>query len=590
METITDKFTITKKDDYILGVHKSDSGYSFAIVSKEKNITLVIFDSDRNKPEYVINVDETYKTGDVFSFNLNGVNLEGFSYYYLENEKVLVDPYATLLSGVSDFDEKLNSKIDTTLCAKICNSGYDWKDDVRPRIPKEDVILYKLHPRGFTKSNTSKVKNPGTFKGITEKINHIKKLGVNAVELMPSYEFAGFDFGINYWGYSEGFYFSPKAAYTSVYGVKDDYTAEFKDMVRIFHKNNIEVYMEFYFPKDTYSGMIVDCVRFWKKEFHIDGAHLLCDSRVSRLLADDPYLADIKLIYGSWDEEGRNANLFDYNENYEMIVRRFLKGDENMLRDFSEAFRKKPRFSTNINFVADNNGFTLMDVYSYDRKHNEDNNENNKDGKDYNNSWNCGEEGNSRNRRVIQLRTRNRKNAMAILLTSQGIPLIYAGDEFGNSQNGNNNAYNQDNEVGWVDWSAFAKNRKFFTFVCEMIDFRKKHKILHTAGELMQCDYKYYGLPDISYHADKAWYPEMEHYNRHLGIMLCGKYAGDADDIYIGANMHWEEHELGLPKIPDKKWKKVIDTGENDISDTDNNKTVTVEPRSVVIFVSEKNS
>ena len=209
---------------------------------------------------------------------------------------------------------------------------------------------------------------------------------------------------------------------------------------------------------------------------------------------------------------------------------------------------------------------------------------------DFNISWNCGVEGPTNNRKIKELRTRLMKNAMCMVMLSQGVPLIYAGDEFGNSQNGNNNAYCQDNETGWVDWSALNKNRKFFNYVTELIEFRKNHHILHTAKELFQTDYKYYGLPDISFHGSKAWYPEVENYNRHLGIMLCGKYAGDENDVYIGINMHWEKHILALPKVPDKKWRLILNTNDTEGIIIEQNRTMEVPPRSIVVLISEKNS
>lgn len=372
---------------------------------------------------------------------------------------------------------------------------------------------------------------------------------------MPSYEFEEYAFNFNYWGYGKGFYFLPKAAYSSCYGSCVDYTVEFKDMVKKFHKNGMEVYMEFNFTDEVDACMADDCIRYWKESYHIDGARVICNDRIRQVIADDPYLVDIKLFYEYWDDNFRNHNLLEYNEGFENVARKLLKGDEGQLKYFSECFKKNPVHGYTVNFVCDNNGFTLYDLVSYDRKHNEENGENNRDGKDYNNSWNCGEEGDTKNRKILAQRLRNRKNAMCFVLLSQGIPMIYAGDEFGNSQNGNNNAYCQDNETGWLDWSALRKNRKFYNFICTLINFRHNHKVLHIEKELVQSDYKYFGLPDISYHGSKAWYPEMEHYNRHLGILLCGRYAEENEDIYIGMNLHWESIYWLCPRFRGKHGK-----------------------------------
>lgn len=589
MKSITNKYTIIKNENFILGADRTEDGYSFAVVSDLDEITLVIFEKGIAAPKYSITLGKEYKIGNVFTVIIKELEIDDFSYVYMGDGEIFVDPYAKMLTGLPEFSVIDNTGL-VNVRAVIGKHEYDWKSEKKPQISKEDLVIYKLHPRGFTMSQSSKVKYPGTFKGITEKIKHIKKLGANAIELMPAYEFSEYDYHFNFWGYNDGYYFAPKAAYCSSYKEGGDYTSEFKDMVKKLHNNSIEVYMEFYFPREIYAGMIDDVLRYWKKEYHIDGAHLICDERVRLFLAEDPYLKDFKLIYSNWYTDCNNNNLFEYNEGFENVARKFLKGDDGQLYDFIEVFKKNPLHTSVINYIADNNGFTLMDLVSYDRKHNDENGEHNRDGKDYNISWNCGEEGPSKSRKVLLQRMKNRKNAMAFVLLAQGIPLIYAGDEFGNSQNGNNNAYCQDNETGWVDWSALPKNRKFFNYVVELVDFRNKHKILHSEKELFQTDYKYYGLPDISFHGSKAWYPELEHYNRQLGIMLCGKYAGDENDIYIGINMHWEKHILALPKVPDKKWTVLFNTSDYESVEVLEDRTIEVPPRSIAVLISEKNS
>lgn len=579
------KYTILPNYNYIYGADVIHNGYDFSVISESDEITLLLFEHGREEPVYSIPVDKRYKRGDVFTFRITDIPLLEYEYLYMADGEVFADPYAKLLSGLPEFGIK-----DTTglqhIKGLLKKSQYNWKNDIKPCINTEDIILYKLHTRGFTMSKSSKVKHPGTFKGISEKINYLKKTGINAVLLMPSYEFEEYAFNFNYWGYGKGFYFLPKAAYSSCYGSCVDYTVEFKDMVKKFHKNGMEVYMEFNFTDEVDACMADDCIRYWKESYHIDGARVICNDRIRQVIADDPYLVDIKLFYEYWDNNFRNHNLLEYNEGFENVARKLLKGDEGQLKYFSECFKKNPVHGYTVNFVCDNNGFTLYDLVSYDRKHNEENGENNRDGKDYNNSWNCGEEGDTKNRKILAQRLRNRKNAMCFVLLSQGIPMIYAGDEFGNSQNGNNNAYCQDNETGWLDWSALRKNRKFYNFICTLINFRHNHKVLHIEKELVQSDYKYFGLPDISYHGSKAWYPEMEHYNRHLGILLCGRYAEENEDIYIGMNLHWEKHILALPKIPGKTWEIIINTNDNEDVFVGDDSTIEVPPRTVVVIIS----
>lgn len=581
------KYTILPNYNYIYGADIIHNGYDFSVISESDEITLLLFEHGREEPVYSIPVDKRYKRGDVFTFRITDIPLLEYEYLYMADGEVFADPYAKLLSGLPEFGIK-----DTTglqhIKGLLKKLQYNWKNDIKPCINTEDIILYKLHTRGFTMSKSSKVKHPGTFKGISEKINYLKKTGINAVLLMPSYEFEEYAFNFNYWGYGKGFYFLPKAAYSSCYGSCVDYTVEFKDMVKNFHKNGMEVYMEFNFTDEVDACMADDCIRYWKESYHIDGARVICNDRIRQVIADDPYLVDIKLFYEYWDNNFRNHNLLEYNEGFENVARKLLKGDEGQLKYFSECFKKNPVHGYTVNFVCDNNGFTLYDLVSYDRKHNEENGENNRDGKDYNNSWNCGEEGDTKNRKILAQRLRNRKNAMCFVLLSQGIPMIYAGDEFGNSQNGNNNAYCQDNETGWLDWSALRKNRKFYNFICTLINFRHNHKVLHIEKELVQSDYKYFGLPDISYHGSKAWYPEMEHYNRHLGILLCGRYAEENEDIYIGMNLHWEKHILALPKIPGKTWEIIINTNDNEDVFVGDDSTIEVPPRTVVVIISKK--
>lgn len=589
MKTINGRLRITKNENFILGSDILDNGYSFAFVSDSDKINLILFSNNIRKPEYTIELTKEFKIGNVFSVTISGVSLDGFSYVYEADGEIFVDPYAKILTGLSEFGKKDESGL-FNVRGIIEKCKYNWNNEKKPNINSEDLIIYKLHPRGFTMSATSKVKNPGTFKGITEKINYLKGLGINAVELMPAYEFKENEYNFNYWGYCSGYYFAPKAAYSSIYGIEEDYTKEFKDMIKKFHNSGIEVFMEFYFPREVYAGTIDDCLKYWKQVYHIDGAHLICDERVRLFLAEDPYLKDFKLIYTNWYTDINNTNLLESNDKFENVARKLLKGDEGQLRDFTEVFKSNPYHTFTINYIADNNGFTLMDLVSYDRKHNEENGEHNRDGRDYNISWNCGEEGESKSRKVLSLRLKNRKNAICMVLLSQGIPMIYMGDEFGNSQNGNNNAYCQDNEIGWLDWSALNKNRKFYTFVKQMIEFRVNHKILHMEKELLQSDYKYYGLPDLSYHGSKAWYPEMEHYNRHLGIMLCGRYAEEDEDIYIAMNLHWEKHTLALPKVPDKSWILFTETNDMENVEMEKYRSVVVPPRTIAVLISKKNS
>ena len=268
-----------------------------------------------------------------------------------------------------------------------------------------------------------------------------------------------------------------------------------------------------------------------------------------------------------------------------------------MIRDVMWALKHNSSADGVCNSITAQTGFTLWDLVSYDGKHNEENGERNQDGPDYNYSWNCGAEGPSRKKNIIRLRKNQVKNAYMLLLTAQGTPCLLAGDEFYNSQKGNNNAYCQDNQVGWIDWKALKKNESLFQFVKNAIAFRKEHPILHVAGEMYGVDYQTRGLPDVSLHGERAWYMNSENTSRLLGIMYCGAYAHRADgsedaSIYVAYNFHWEDRIFALPNLAGyRKWKKVIDTSavkENGFLEQEQetySKKLKVTPRTIVVLM-----
>ncbi|MGN0375332.1 MAG: alpha-amylase family glycosyl hydrolase [Butyrivibrio sp.] len=576
--------SIIKNDSYIMGSHKTEKGYIFSYSSSNPTVKLLLFSEDSREADMTIVLDSSYKTGDVFSVLIKGINLDSYMYIYEDGGFLVSDPYAECLK-YSDYEVMAGVPY-----AVIGRSRFNWKDDRPLGYSAEELIMYKIHPKGWTANKFSKVRNKGTFKGITEKIPYLLELGINAVEIMPVYEFVPDGFRDNYWGYSGGFYFTPKQDYCACKGKRTDYTVEFKEMVQRLHANGIEVILEMFFPSDISPSFIDDCIRFWRREYHIDGVHLICDERARLFIAKDDFIKDVKLFHTNWDADSSNSNLYEYNEGFMETARRLLKGDENQLMPFLYALRKHPIHASNVNFIAYNNGFTLADLVSYDHKHNEANNEGNRDGKEFNLSWNCGAEGPTSNRKIKDLRLKLMKDAIAMVLLSQGVPMIYAGDEFGNSQSGNNNSYCQDNDLGWTDWSALRRYRGYFEFVKKLIAFRKDHKVLHMSKEPMLMDYRYYGYPDMSFHGSRPWYPEMEHYNRHIGVMLCGRYAAEESNVYLAFNLHWEKHELALPNISGRIWKVEFNTENAGDNNPINNNFLTIGPRSVIVLTDEKNS
>ena len=287
----------------------------------------------------------------------------------------------------------------------------------------------------------------------------------------------------NYWGYSEkNFYFAPKQSYSST----PDSCRELKDLIREMHARKMECIPEFFFPQGTNPMLALEAVHFWVDSYHADGFHFVGAGVPTELLIRDPYLTRTKMLFenidADWIYGGHNPvrrNLMEYNDSFMMNGRAFLKGDEGQLGSFADHVRRNRTTHEFVNYMANVNGFTLADAVSYDWKHNEKNGEDNEDGPAVNASWNCGAEGRTKKASVLALRRKQEENALSYVFLSQGVPLLYAGDEFGNSQGGNNNAYSSNNSVGWLDWNEIGKEKDLTLFVKKLIAFRKNHPILH---------------------------------------------------------------------------------------------------------------
>ena len=553
----------------------------------------------------------TNTIGDIVCVKAEKIASARYEYNFCIDGKVTLDPYAKVLIGTGKFGEE-HPEGHEVRCAMIAGN-YDWEDDRKPQIAYEDAVMYSFHVRGFTKQRYSGVRHKGTFLGITEKAEYFKELGINQIKLMPAYEFAEMESvktharyrkeelpkRLNYWGYTKAFHFAPKRAYAAT----QDPVREFKDMVKTMHRLGIEVLMEFYFPEGCSPRYITECLQYWVQEYHVDGFHVRGVQGICNLMATDPLFADTKLlnIYFPVEEIYGKKNLpkkrmvAECNDGFMIDVRRFLKGDEESLKAFAERMRRNPKGSGLINYIASHDGFTLCDLVSYEERHNEDNGEQNRDGRVQNYSWNCGEEGKSRKKKILELRNRQMKNAWCMLLLSAGTPMILAGDEFCNSQLGNNNPYCLDNEISWLDWKGYKSgNSEMFRFVKDLIAFRKKHKILHMGQELSMTDSLSCGFPGISYHSSSAWYGELDGQNRKIGVMYCGKYADEDELIYIAYNMHWMEHTFALPALPGGyRWNVALDTSEGILEEDKwrllpDSRQVQVSSRTVIVLIGRK--
>ncbi|MBQ2473650.1 MAG: alpha-amylase [Lachnospira sp.] len=602
----------------IMGANLIDGVYNFSFANASSNVTLLLFSEKKKHPKYKIKFEEDMRFGDVYSMAISGIDLSSYFYAYEIDKHIFIDPYAKEITDCGCFGKKSREDV---YISPICLPEYDWEGDRPLDLDYKDSIFYKLNVRGYTKSKTSKVKEKGTFRGIIEKLPYLKDLGITTIELMPAYEFDeigrfyqlkedsilsryGVDTRfingeksstVNFWGYTRGFYFAPKASFSSRVAGKDykkGYSSEFKDLVKEAHKAGIEVVMEMFFVKESVS-LCLDCVRYWVNEYHIDGVHVYGEETILKAIASDPMLSKTKVLTVFWEgNKGTYKHMANYNNDFQNVVRQLLKGDENQLQSFINVTKNNPTNSAVINYITNNNGFTLTDLVSYDRKHNELNGENNRDGENFNYSWNCGEEGPTKKRKIIDLRLKQIKNALTMVILSAGTPLILAGDEFANSQEGNNNPYCVDSEVSWLTWKETSTAKKIFDWTKTLIDFRKKYAILHQENPLSQTDRLSIGFPDLSYHGNNAWFTPTDNFIRQVGMMYSAAHGeeGVNELIYIAYNMHWEEHELALPKIDSKEgWKIVMCSATKKETATINEekRTVLLAPRSVAILVGE---
>lgn len=577
---------------------------------------MIVFDLDYENLEYGYRMDGPF---------------DPVAGHRFDRSKILLDPYARAVSGRNVWGVSPNWQNAFPYRGRLVFDDFDWDGDNPLETPIEGLVIYEMHVRGFTRHASSGVKFPGTFAGIREKIPYLKELGVNCVELMPIFEFDEFEHSrpgpdgnllMNYWGYSTVGFFAPKAGYaaTGKMGMQVD---ELKALVKELHRNGIEIILDVVFnhtaegnergPHISFRGidnktyymltpdghyynfsgtgntlncnnpvvrsMVLDCLRYWVADYHIDGFRFDLASILGRdpwgaplsnpplleTLAFDPVLARCKLIAEAWDAGGLYqvgsfpgyGRWAEWNGKYRDCVRKFLKGDSAMVGEMAQRLEGSPDLygvrgaTASVNFVTCHDGFTLHDLVSYNGKHNFANGENNGDGCNDNDTWNCGIEGPTDDPRINLLRRRQIKNAIAMLLVSQGVPMLLMGDEVGRSQRGNNNAYCQDSELSWFDWELCRSNADLFRFVKHCIAFRKAHPVLHDRSALWHPD----GAV-VSWHGTRAWHADWSEHVRTLAFMIAGtaycNRKGKPDAIYVAMNTHWDAHWFELPALADE--------------------------------------
>ncbi len=671
-----DGFTVRPGFYEINGATAIPGGVNFTVYSHgATSIELLLFHRGADEPYAVLPFPQHYRIGNVYSMIVFRLNIEEFEYAYrvdgpyepekgliFNRNKYLLDPYARAVTGQSRWGA--TSPSGQHYKARVVKDDFDWGDMKQPLHPMEDLIIYELHVRGFTKDESSGVaeKHRGTFAGLMEKLPYLLELGVNVVELMPIFEFDEMqDYRevdgeklCNYWGYNTVSFFSPNTSYSA----STEYNREgneLKHLIQVFNKHGIEVYLDVVFnhtaegnengPFFSFKGfdnniyymltpdgkyynfsgcgnslncnhpivrqMILDCLRYWVTTYRVNGFRFDLASILGRdedgspmnepplleTLAFDPILGDVKLIAEAWDAGGLyQVGTFpawnrwaEWNGKYRDDMRSYLKGDEGFAQAAAQRivgsrdiYEVNSRENASVNFITCHDGFTLYDLFSYNEKHNEKNGWGNTDGAGSNCSWNCGAEGETKDPAINALRRRMMRNAFAVLMCSRGIPMFLAGDEFGNTQFGNNNAYCQDNLISWLDWRRLEENRDMFSFFRYMIRFRKEHRILR-----INVSDGAYGFPDVSFHGVRPWRDHFSRHEHYIGVLFAGREEGkEADILYLASNAYWEELSVCLPDLPQHmSWQIEADTWEEQMSPGPlEGNTFVIRPRTVMVL------
>ena len=548
-----------------LGITENNGIVNFSVeVESGKTCRLCIYKKGEELPELIIELPEKTAVGEARYVALPLSKVKGREYNYEIDGIKKLDPY------VKSYTTNVGTG---EVRGKILMNAYEWEGDRPLNIPNHEVIAYSLHVRGFTMHRSSQVKHKGTFRGLVEKLPYFRELGINQIQCMPVYDFDENTSYTNYWGYGEANFFAIKKRYAA----SKTPEKEFKDMVKTFHQNDIEVLLNMPFTEQTAKQCIVDCLRYYRMEYHVDGFVL------------NPYVAPMDSI--RTDAILRGTKILVNQDDYQNSTRRFLRGDKGILQPVMQNMRKISEECGSYNYITNHTGFTLTDMVSYNRKHNEANGENNCDGPSVNYSWNCGREGNTRNEEILGVRKQQRRNAMALLLLSQGTPVILAGDEFGNSQKGNNNVYCQDNDTAWLNWNGLQKDREFFEYVKSLIAIRKQYPVFGSKLMLTGTDKHGCGVPDISYHGENAWKIDETQKEPYLGIYY---HAEDGTDCFVAYNMQECEQEIALPSLGKKKvWHRSFTTEEGQLHAEemagelleDNQRKIMVPARTIVLLV-----
>lgn len=558
----------------------------FTFVAEEK-CEILLYDKKTFCLLERITVPSAYSVGHVYSIALSGADWEGICYLYQIGAHRVVDPYARIIVGRERWADESRYDRDYQVYGGFVTKEFVWKEQ-RTTVAPRDMVCYKLHLRGFTMKHGLPKAQQGNYKGVMARLEHLKKMGITTLEFQPLYEFEEWMFEryqvagprgkaawqikkadkINYWGYGMASYFAPKASYFG--GERPD--VHMKEMIQRIHQRGMECLMEMSFAEEVTGDYMLSALIYWVREYHVDGFHLVGCNLPIEEIADCPYLAKTKIFYDNipqvlLDKQRGEKHLFVYNNDYQYELRKLQNHMEGNLRRFADQLKRQNKYYGFVNYAANNNGFTLWDSFSYGEKHNYDNGEENRDGTNVNFSYNYGREGKTKSRNIYNIRMQQMRNALATVFLGQGVPLLLAGDEVANSQEGNNNPYCQDNAVGWVQYSKSAARLQLQEFVRRMIAFRKSHKVLSQPEAFRMNDYLHVGTPDLSYHGREPWMMEIGYEQKAVGVLYAGAYEKE-EDVYICYNFHYDDVKLALPGLPENRnWMLVMNTAEDQPSD-----------------------
>jgi isoamylase/glycogen operon protein len=634
-------FPHQKGSDFPLGITETKQGLKFCLYSEHaEEVTLSLYHpneptpfleyhfdpiTDKSNSVWYVELEELPHEFD-YAYRLKGPFAPNRGLYFNENTS-LCDPYAKALNTSSSWGERQKALSTGNLRGYYTKPyQFDWAGDKKPCIPLQNLIIYEMHVRAFTQDPSSKVNSPGGFLGVIEKIPYLQELGINAVELLPVFEFNECDYeGINprtnqplcnFWGYSTINFFTPMRRY----GTKE----EFQTMVKALHNSGIEVILDVVYnhtaegneqgpilsfrgidnpsyyilgPHGEYhnysgcgntlncnhpstKGLIIDSLRYWAEEMHVDGFRFDLASILTRdqdgtplktppvidAITNDSILSKVKLIAEAWDCAGLyqvgsfpgQGKWSEWNGEYRDSVRRFLKGNEASSQNFASVLTGSEKLyqhydtpSVSINFITAHDGFTLNDLVSYDKKHNIENGEDNKDGNEWNESWNCGVEGTTDNQTILDLREKQKRNYLLALFLSLGTPMLLMGDEYGHTRNGNNNAWCQDNALNWFQWQKPSENKSLFLFTSHLIKFRKNEALLNQGV--------YPTKSELVWHGRLPFSPNWDKDNHLVAYSLIDTHSDSA--LYIAFNAAATEIKITLPPPPTGSlWHRVIAT------------------------------